>query len=181
MGLPETKQRLAGGERLWNAGWLRRALFLIVLGLIWQGYARCLDNPLLFPALSETLEAGWDATLSGVLPARAWTSCKVRLIGTSLRMLLAALLTITAISTWIDRDILETLTAIFNPPPAIALLLLALIKFELGTGSRLFVLIHSRLRAVTLNTHAGFLGVSQTLRMVGRNYECAAFVPCGWC
>ena len=32
------------------------------------------------------------------------------------------------------------------------------------------MLIHSVLWAVALNTHAGFLGVSRTLRMVGRNY-----------
>ncbi len=59
----------------------------------------------------------------------------------------------------------------FNPLPAIALLPLALIWFGLGSGSLVFVLIHSVLWAVALNTHAGFLGVSQTLRMVGRNYE----------
>src|SRR5258706_533416 len=33
-----------------------------------------------------------------------------------------------------------------------------------------FVLIHSVLWPVSLNTHSGFLSVSQTLRMVGRNY-----------
>jgi len=33
-----------------------------------------------------------------------------------------------------------------------------------------FVLIHSVLWAVALNTHSGFLSVSPTMRMVGRNY-----------
>jgi len=47
---------------------------------------------------------------------------------------------------------------------------LALIWFGLGTGSLVFVLIHSVTWAVALNTHSGFLGVSRTLRMVGRNY-----------
>ncbi len=171
MGLPEVERQLPLSERLWNSGVLRKTVFLVLLGLIWEGYARFLDNPLLFPTLSETLEAGRDAILSGVLPARAWTSVKVLLIGYSLGILLAATLTITAISTRIGTDILETLTAMFNPLPAIALLPLALIWFGLGTGSLVFVLIHSVLWAVALNTHAGFLGVSQTLRMVGRNYE----------
>ena len=58
----------------------------------------------------------------------------------------------------------------FNPLPAIALLPLALIWFGLGNGSLIFVLVHSVLWAVALNTHSGFLGVSNTLRMVGRNY-----------
>jgi NitT/TauT family transport system permease protein len=47
---------------------------------------------------------------------------------------------------------------------------LALIWFGLGPSSIVFVLVHSVLWAVSLNTHAGFLGVSNTLRMVGRNY-----------
>jgi len=58
----------------------------------------------------------------------------------------------------------------FNPLPAIALLPLALIWFGLGVGSIVFVLIHSVLWAVALNTHSGFLAVSNTMRMVGRNY-----------
>ncbi len=58
----------------------------------------------------------------------------------------------------------------FNPLPAIALLPLALIWFGLGAGSIIFVLVHSVTWAVALNTHSGFLAVSKTLKMVGRNY-----------
>ena len=47
---------------------------------------------------------------------------------------------------------------------------LALIWFGLGNGSLVFVLIHSVLWPVALNTHSGFMSVSQTMRMVGRNY-----------
>jgi len=83
---------------------------------------------------------------------------------------LAALLTVVAITSRVGTDFLETLTAMFNPLPAIALLPLALIWFGLGAGSIVFVLIHSVLWAVALNTHSGFLAVSNTLRMVGRNY-----------
>ncbi len=85
----------------------------------------------------------------------------------------AAVLTIAAISTRIGTDLLELLTSMFNPLPAIALLPLALIWFGLGYGSIVFVIIHSVLWAVALNTHSGFLSVSPTLRMVGRNYGLA--------
>lgn len=63
------------------------------------------------------------------------------------------------------------MTAMFSPLPAIALLPLALIWFGLGNGSLVFVLVHSVLWPVALNTHSGFRGVSQTLRMVGRNCD----------
>ena len=57
--------------------------------------------------------------------------------------------------------------------PAIALLPLALIWFGLGDLCIIFVLVHSVLWAVALNTHSGFRSVSTTLRMVGRNYGLA--------
>ena len=66
----------------------------------------------------------------------------------------------------------------FNPLPSIALLPLALIWFGLGDASVIFVLIHAVVWAVALNTHAGFRGLSPTLRMVGQNYGLspAAFI-----
>ncbi len=75
-----------------------------------------------------------------------------------------------AVSTRIGTDFLSTLTAMFNPLPAIALLPLALLWFGLGAPSLIFVLIHAVLWPVSLNTHSGFLGVSDTLRMAGHNY-----------
>jgi NitT/TauT family transport system permease protein len=46
---------------------------------------------------------------------------------------------------------------------------LALIWFGLGTPSLVFVIIHSVLWAVSLNTLVGFRSVPETLRMSGRN------------
>jgi NitT/TauT family transport system permease protein len=157
-------------ERLYNQAWLRKTLLLILLIGVWELYARHLDNPLLVPTFSDTVEAWWGAIVSGVLPARVAVSLRVLAIGFSSGVLLAGVLTVLAITTRIGTDFLETMTAMLNPLPAIALLPLALIWFGLGVGSLVFVLIHSVLWAVALNTHAGFRGVSQTLRMVGRNY-----------
>jgi NitT/TauT family transport system permease protein len=105
-----------------------------------------------------------------VLLQRGWFSIKVLLMGYFSGMFLASVLTALAITSRVGNDLLETLTAMFNPLPAIALLPLALIWFGLGNGSLVFVLIHSVLWPVALNTHSGFLSVSQTMRMVGRNY-----------
>ena len=111
----------------------------------------------------------------GTLPARIWTTLQILLMGYVAGTLLAALLTVLAINTRIGTDFLETMTAMFNPLPAISLLPLALIWFGLGASSLVFVLVHSVLWAVALNTHAGFLGVSRTLRMVGANYGLTGF------
>ena len=145
-------------RRLWDSATLRKTVIILLLAVIWEVYGRVLDNPLLFPTLGDTLGAAVDHIRDGSLPARTWTSLRVLLLGYGSGVGLAAILTIVAINTRIGTDILETLTAMFNPLPAIALLPLALIWFGLGVGSLVFVLTHSVLWAVALNTHAGFLG-----------------------
>lgn len=162
-------------ERLWNIAALRKACLLVALAIAWQVYAERLNNPLIFPTFGATVSAFWEVLVNGALLSKAWFSIKVLLMGYVCGLALAAVLTAFAITTRLGTDFLETLTAMFNPLPAIALLPLALIWFGLGYGSLVFVLIHSVLWAVALNTHSGFLAVSQTLRMVGRNYGLSGF------
>ena len=157
-------------EKIFNNAAVRKGILLLVLAAIWQTYSTVLNNPLLFPKFSDTLGAFYDNIMNGVLLQRGWFSVKVLLMGYFAGMFLASVLTALAITSRVGNDLLETLTAMFNPLPAIALLPLALIWFGLGNGSLVFVLIHSVLWPVALNTHSGFLSVSQTMRMVGRNY-----------
>jgi NitT/TauT family transport system permease protein len=157
-------------ERAYDNGALRKILLLLVLALIWEIYARQLNNPLLVPTFSTTAQAMWAGLVSGELPGRAWYSIQILVVGYATGLALAAVLTMLAITSRVGTDMLETFTSMFNPLPAIALLPLALIWFGLGKGSLVFVIVHSVLWAVALNTHSGFLSVSNTLRMVGRNY-----------
>jgi NitT/TauT family transport system permease protein len=168
--VPAVEKTLSWTERVYRIGFVRKAAILFVLALAWELYGRWLANPLLFPTFFDTLSAFADNMLDGTIPARTWVSLKTLLIGYGIGVVLAALLTTLAIGSRIGADLLETLTSMFNPLPAIALLPLALIWFGLGQGSILFVLVHSVLWAIALNTHAGFRSVSNTMRMVGLNY-----------
>ena len=114
-------------DRLYNQAWLRKILILVVLAVIWEAYGRYLNNNLLFPTFSETMSAFFQNIGNGILPARAWASIKVLLMGYACGITLASLLTALAIMSRIGTDFLETLTSMFNPLPAIALLPLALI------------------------------------------------------
>jgi NitT/TauT family transport system permease protein len=157
-------------ERMFNQGWLRKLLLIIALATIWEIYARWLNNDLLVPTFSASMQALWQSIMDGVLPQRVVTSIGVLIRGYATGIALASILTILAIGTRIGTDFLELMTAMFNPLPAIALLPLALIWFGLGTGSIVFVIVHSVLWAVALNTHSGFRSVSATHKMVGKNY-----------
>ena len=156
-------------ERLANITMVRRLVVLALLAVFWEAYARYNGNSLLFPSLTETLEAFWDATTRGPLIDRTLNSLSVLAMGYGIGLLTAAVFTTLAVSTRAGTDLLSTLTAMFNPLPAIALLPLALLWFGLGAKSLVFVIVHSVLWAVALNTHSGFTSVSPTLRMAGQN------------
>ena len=166
----EVERKLGLAERLWASGTVRKTLILLLMAAAWQGYAIYRGNPLLLPTLTETIDSGIESFRDGTLPTRAMISLKVLLTGYSIGIGLAAVLTVFALSSRLGSDFLETAAAMFNPLPAIALLPLALIWFGLGSASIVFVLVHSVLWAVALNTHSGFMAVSNTLRMVGQNY-----------
>ena len=157
-------------ERIYRIGAVRKAFILLVLAALWQAYGLWLANPLLFPTFTDTIAALVENIGNGVIPARTLVSLKTLLVGYGIGVALAAVLTTLAIGSRLGADLLEALTSMFNPLPAIALLPLALIWFGLGQGSVVFVLVHSVLWAIALNTHSGFRAVSNTLRMVGLNY-----------
>ena len=167
--IAEIQRPLSAFESVYSINWLRKLALLLVLALVWEVYARWLGNPLLFPTFSDTLAAFFSGMASGALLGHALVSLRTLVAGYVVGIVLALLLTTFAISTKLGTDLLETLASMFNPLPAIALLPLALIWFGLGEGSLVFVMVHSVLWSVALNTYGGFRAVPSTLCMVGRN------------
>ena len=171
----EVKRALPIAERLWNTDMVRRIFILVLLAIIWEAYARWSANPLLFPTFTDTMEAWWDGIVSGVIPARLAVTLRMLISGYALGLALAAVFVTFAVSTRFGTDLLSTLTSMFNPLPAIALLPLALLWFGLGAPSIIFVIVNSVLWAVSLNTHAGCTAVSETLRMAGQTFGLKGF------
>ncbi|WP_413732266.1 ABC transporter permease [Sodalis sp. RH20] len=161
---------LPWSTRLWNLTWLRKTAILLVLIALWEIAARWQNNDLLLPGFIQTFTAFTQDMASGELPAKIGLSLGTLIKGYAIGTVLALALSSLAVSTRLGRDILSTLTSMFNPLPAIALLPLALLWFGLGENSLIFVLVHSVMWPMAVNTYTGFLGVSDTLRMTGRNY-----------
>jgi len=165
----DVERPLGFAERVLSNETFQRFMILFVLIVIWEVYARWLDNSLLFPSFTETVKTFLHDLGTGVLVNRTITSLRTLALGYALGLAFAAVFTTLAVASGLGTRILSTLTAMFNPLPAIALLPLALIWFGLGTPSLVFVIIHSVLWAVALNTLIGFRSVPETLRMSGRN------------
>ncbi len=174
---PVVEKPLGTWERLYGNGTARKVILLTVLAAAWEIYARYKNNPLLLPTLTDTLSAMFQAFTAKEKELARATAYTISLLlkGYGAGLFFAALLTALASATRVGADLLETLTAMFNPLPSIALLPLAMIWFGLGNLSVIFVLIHAVLWAVALNTHSGFRAVSPTLRMVGQNYGLSSF------
>jgi NitT/TauT family transport system permease protein len=150
---------------------LRKAAIVIGLLALWEAWTRLAAvSPLLFPPASTVLAAFARSVASGEIPGYAGQSLKILLTGMAVGAGLALVLTTLAVTTRLGAEVLETLTSMFNPLPAIALMPLALLWFGLGPRALVFVIIHSVLWPMSLNTYAGFVTVPPTLRRVGQNF-----------
>ncbi len=149
---------------------VRRTAVLVMLAILWQALALWADNPLMLPSFTETMSAWWDITVSGELLQRVRASMEVLAIGYSTGIVVAACFASLAVLNRFAADVLSTLTAMFNPLPALAVLPLALLWFGLGVSSIVFVMVQSVVWAVSLNTITGFQTVAETQRMAGQNF-----------
>jgi len=167
----DIERRLSLWERISNVSAVRKLTILVVMLIAWEVYVRAGDvSEYILPPFSSAGSAFFDAITVEGLARKVWNSIMVLLSGYIIGIAIASLLTTLAVATRFGSDLLSTLTAMLNPLPAIALLPMAMLWFGLGKEAIVFTLLHSVVWPVALNMHTGFMGVSDTQRMVGRNY-----------
>ena len=167
----DIERELSAWEKFSNINAVRKLSILLALVFVWEFYTWWSGvEPLLFPSFSESVAVLWETILTGEMFEKVWITVYVLLMGYAAGLAMAAVFLVFAVSTRIGSDFLSTMTAMFQPLPAISLLPLAMLWFGLGIPALIFVTIHSVMWAVSLSTHVGFMSVSETLRMVGRNY-----------
>jgi len=167
----DVARKLTLMERVSDMNSVRKLSILVIVVIVWEIYSRLSGvSELILPKFSATALALADAVFSEQLLYMVWNSITVLISGYVIGIVIATLLTTAAATTRFGSDILSTLTAMLNPLPAIALLPLALLWFGLGADAIIFTLLHSVIWPVALNAHVGFMSVSETQRMVGRNY-----------
>ena len=105
---------LTFAQQLANQSWLRKVLILLLIALAWEMYARYLNNPLLVPTFTATVEAFADGIRSGDIPLKAANSVQLLLKGYALGLALAMAFTAFAMMSRIGNDMLETLTSAFR-------------------------------------------------------------------
>jgi NitT/TauT family transport system permease protein len=124
---------------------------------------------LLFPDWLSIFTALVESFQSGEMVSRTGYSLYLIGVGLILGMTLAFLLTALSMLSGLFANLMETVVAILHPLPGIALLPIVLLWFGTGAQSIIFVIVHSVLWPLMLNTYTGFRSVSKTQLEVGRN------------
>ena len=153
---------------LWKRAWFRRCVYFASLFVIWS--ALCATgrfSSLLLPSPLTVFRSLYDGLSSGTLLQMTWYSLYLILYGLVISFALAGLLTTLAIVNPWARDIIQSIVAVVDPLPGIALLPLAILWIGIGEGAIIFVIVHSVLWPVLLNTISGFENVPRMYREVG--------------
>jgi len=149
---------------------VRQFIFILLLLAIWQIVVVTGDfSELILPGLPAIGSALADSISNGELWSH--TSYSFYLIGQALLIGTVLAFALTAVSmVWpLMADFMKTITTIFHPLPGVALLPIALLWFGINERSIIFILVHSIIWPLILNTYTGFRSVSRTQLEVGRN------------
>ncbi len=166
--IPAAKPHRAGWSRL--PVWLRRSILLLAIIAIWQAYISLAGvSRLIFSSPTDVAIAFWNGWSSGELASATGTTLKVLAIGMAVGTLVAAVLTTLATWTTFGNDLLNLLTAMLNPLPAIAILPLAILWFGFSETSLIFVIANAVTWPIAINVSTGFRTVNPTILRVGRN------------
>ncbi|MGZ3653663.1 MAG: ABC transporter permease, partial [Bdellovibrionota bacterium] len=152
-------------DRIW-----KRILALALLALLWQGFAIWYDSPLLFPTFSDTIRAFQRALFSDdqILGYARETLMNLSL-GFAAGVMASVVLVSLALSFPFGEIILETLTGLFAPLPAVSIFPLAILWFGVGVKTVVFLTGFAVLFPLTVSSFQGIRSVSPTLLNVGRN------------
>ena len=148
---------------------LRKASVVLVVLLIWQFGPGLLGREEQIIPFIPTVEALWAATLNGEIISASWSTLRVLLLSLGIGAIIALALTALATASAYGRDMLEVLTGMLNPLPAVALTPVAIFLFGFGLPGVIFVLVNATLWPLAVAWSSGFRGINRTVLSVGRN------------
>lgn len=143
---------------------------VVTIIVVWWAYVAISGvQKTLFPSPPDVVTAWIEIARSGVLWEALKSTLGMLVQGVSIGIAIAAVLSAIAVFQPWARSGLRTLSAMFNPLPAVALLPMALVWFGIGQTPIVFVIVYSVVWVMALNLNAGFESVPVQLRWVGQN------------
>lgn len=147
-----------------------RFAVVAILILAWELIPRIAGtSPLVLPPFSSAITTLGERALDGSLWQGLLASLWLLVRGVGLGIVISIVMTAACFIIPGGREVLQTLVALFNPLPAIAILPVALLWFGFTEQSIILVIVFSVVWAMSLNAYAGFSTIRPVLIDVGRN------------
>lgn len=144
--------------------------------LLWQVVSMGgMVSQLLLPSPAAVLSTLKDSFLNGELAAQLLFSLKVIFIGILVSVAAAALLVFSGQRSLVIQGLVQVLSVIAHPLPALALLPLIIVWFGTGEASILAIIIHSAIWPVLLNLKSGFSTIPPIYLDAAKNLELNTF------
>lgn len=148
----------------------KRILFIIILLGLWEATALTGIFPrMMFPTLGSIWQAFINGIFGGELIDNTGFSLYLIITGLVISVVLTVILSTLAILFRTVDDFINTAVAVMDPLPGIALLPLAILWFGTGQKAIIFIIVHSTLWPMILNTVTGFKTVPAIYKEVGEN------------
>lgn len=163
-------------RKIWNHKAVRNLVYLAIFLALWEFLVSLkVFSPLLFPSLGSIGASLIKELGNGSLFVKTGYSLYLIIQGIALSLVLAAVLTVLSNASRQIADLLNSIVALVDPLPGIALFPLAILWFGIGRSALLFIMVHSVLWPVLLNVTTGFRSVSNIYVDIGRNIGLTRF------
>ena len=157
-------------KKILHNKYIQRAIWIIVILAIWEYTALYSGiSPLLLPPVEDVLYTLGTSLFNGDLLNQILFSLLIIAAGMIISIILSILLALLSVRFKIAASFIDTITALAHPLPGLALMPLIIIWFGMGTNAVLFLIIHSALWPILLNTIAGLKAVPEIYIDVGKN------------
>jgi NitT/TauT family transport system permease protein len=150
----------------------KRLVFFIGIIVVWQVLFYTKLYPVqMFPSVKTIWDSLVNNLVNGELLAKTGFSLELIGIGMLIGMLLSVIFTGLAMISKVCRNFVDSIITIAHPLPGIALLPIIILWLGLGSNAIIFVIVHSVLWPMLLNTMTGFSSVPKLYKQLGQNIE----------
>ncbi len=153
-----------------------KILWVILIGILWEViYRMGIFKEQLFPSILVICSALLDSIINGTMIQYVIYSLQIIFLGLLIGISLSLILSTLAVSSKIVESFIKTCAAIAHPLPGIALLPLIILWIGTGSEAIVFIIVHSVLWPLLLNTLAGFQSVPEIYQQIGKNIGLSRF------
>lgn len=140
--------------------YIQRCLFIIILLIIWESLYHLKLFPVqLFPSIGQILKALFQDLFTGQLFIQIGHSFFLILLGLIVSYIFAIVFCFLSYFSKVFAGLLDTLIAIFDPLPGVAILPIVILWIGIGEKAILFIMLHSIIWPMVISIQTGIKNI----------------------